>query len=94
MALEYTRRYWWLVLIIVPIVVAIIQLVPDFDKDEGKSDDGLIFVQVSGPQFNGDVAFNTVNVAMETSGTDAARNTEGCGRKAAAGNGSSPITEL
>ena len=65
MALEYTRRYWWLVLIIVPIVVAIIQLVPDFDKDEGKSDDGVIHVQVSGPQFNGDVAFNTVNVVME-----------------------------
>jgi hypothetical protein len=65
MALEYPRKYWWLVLIIVPILVAIIQLVPDFDKDEGKSDDGVIHVQVSGPQFNGDVAFNTVNVVME-----------------------------
>jgi len=66
MALEYTMRYGWLVLIIVPIVVAIIQLVPDFDKDEGKSksDDGVIHVQVSGPQFNSDVAFNT-DVVME-----------------------------
>jgi hypothetical protein len=53
MTTDYPKKYWWIVLIVVPIVVAIIGLL-DFTKKKEKGD--------------GDIVFNNIDVVIEQVG--------------------------
>ena len=55
------QKWWWVVAIAVPILAAIITIVPLlFPQDTGGGDT----FYVAGTQFNGDVAFNSVTVVI------------------------------
>ncbi|ADE13410.1 TPR repeat-containing protein [Nitrosococcus halophilus Nc 4] len=60
--MQAPKKYWWVVGVAVPIVVAIITMIPDIRKD---GDSKPIYVDVVGAQFTGKVAFNNVTVIAE-----------------------------
>lgn len=64
MAAEYPKKYWWLVLIVVPIIVAIIPILKDSGKDQEKEAGDTINMHIVGNQFTGDVVFNNRNVII------------------------------
>ena len=50
------RKYWWVIAIVIPILVAVVGIIPQLiSKDEPSKP---FYVEVVGTQFNGQVAFN------------------------------------
>ena len=61
--MEVPKKYWWVIGIAVPIVVAVIAISPKLiPKDGGRE---TFYVDVVGTQFNGKVAFNNVAIVAE-----------------------------
>jgi len=62
---QVQKKYWWIIGIAVPIIVAAIGIIPQLIPKDGGRD--TIYVDVVGTQFNGKVAFNNVAIAEEQS---------------------------
>ncbi len=60
MATEYPKKYWWLVLVIVPLVAALIGIVPSLLK--GPAPPGTI--QIHNTEFSGDLLFANIEVIL------------------------------
>ena len=60
--MDIPKKYWWLVGIVVPIIVAIIAVVPPLLKEDAGE---TINNEVNGTQIIGDVAFNNMNIIVE-----------------------------
>lgn len=57
------RKYWWVIAIVTPILVAVVGIIPQLiSKDEPSKP---FYVEVVGTQFNGQVAFNSVTIVAE-----------------------------
>lgn len=60
MSAEYPKKYWWLILIVVPLAIAVIGILPQFTgKDEADS------ITISNTEFSGDLHFNTTDVIIK-----------------------------
>ena len=62
--MEVPKKYWWSVAIVVPIVIAVVGVVPVFISDSGAKGESF-YVDVVGTQFNGEVAFHNVTIVAE-----------------------------
>lgn len=62
--MDIPKKYWWSVAIVVPIVIAVIGIIPKFVSD-GDAKAESFHVDVVGTQFNGEVAFNNVTIVAE-----------------------------
>ena len=61
--MDIPRKYWWVIGIVIPILVAVVGIIPQFiSKDEPSKP---FYVEVVGTQFNGRVAFNSVTLVAE-----------------------------
>jgi hypothetical protein len=60
---DMPKKWWWLVAVAVPVVLAIIAIVPDLIRS-GDGGGGDTF-RVIGSQFNDEVTFNTFNVVVD-----------------------------
>ena len=60
MASEYPKKYWWLVLVAIPLVAALIGIVPPLLK--GPAPTGVI--QIHNTQFSGDLVFANIEVIL------------------------------
>jgi len=60
--MDIPKKYWWLVGIVVPIIVAIIAVVPPLLKEDAGE---TINYEVNGTQIIGDVAFNNMDIIVE-----------------------------
>jgi hypothetical protein len=65
MSTQYPTKYWWLVLVVVPIAVAVISILGPFGKNQDKGSGDTIYMNVIGNQFTGDVAFNSVQLIID-----------------------------
>ena len=64
--MEIPKKYWWSVAIVVPVVIAVIGIVPQFlPKGGSGSKTDSFHINVVGTQFNGEVAFNNVTVVAD-----------------------------
>ena len=61
--MDVPKKYWWTVAIAVPVIVAVIGIIPTLIPQG--SDGKTIYVDVVGTQFNGKVAFNDVTVVSQ-----------------------------
>ncbi len=61
--MDAPKKYWWLIGIVVPIIIAIIGIAPKFMSKKGN--DESFHVNVVGTQFNGRVAFNDITIVAE-----------------------------
>jgi len=61
--MEISKKYWWVIGIVIPILVAVVGIIPKLiSKDEPSKS---FYVEVVGTQFNGQVAFNSVTIVAE-----------------------------
>ena len=60
--MDIPKKYWWLVGIVVPIIVAIIAIAPPLLREDAGE---TISYEVNGTQIIGDVAFNNMNIIVE-----------------------------
>ena len=61
--MKVPKKYWWVIGIAVPIIVAVIGIMPQLIPKDGGG--GTFYVEVVGTQFNGKVAFNNVTIVAE-----------------------------
>lgn len=60
MSADYPKKYWWLILIVVPLTAAVISVIPQFQgKEDGES------IKISNTEFSGDLHFNRMDVIIE-----------------------------
>ena len=61
--MDIPKKWWWVVGIAVPVVVALIAVIPQIMSTLGGKDDAadIVYNQVAGNQYQGGVAFSTVN---------------------------------
>ena len=60
MSADYPKKYWWLILIVVPLAIAVIGILPQFQtKDETDS------ITISNTEFSGDLHFNNMGVIIK-----------------------------
>lgn len=60
MSADYPKKYWWIILIVVPLAAAVISILPQFqDKDDGDS------IKISNTEFSGDLHFNKMDVIIQ-----------------------------
>jgi tetratricopeptide (TPR) repeat protein len=61
--MDIPKKYWWVIGAAVPIVVAIIGIIPNFTPSNGSGE--KYYVDVAETQFNGKVAFNNVTIVTQ-----------------------------
>jgi tetratricopeptide (TPR) repeat protein len=61
--MDVPKKYWWVIGIAVPVIIAIISILPNLIPKKASS--GAFYVDVVGTQFNGQVAINNVSVVAE-----------------------------
>ena len=61
--MDTPKKYWWAIGIAVPIIVAIISVIPQLTSTDVEHES--FYVDVVGTQFNGKIAFNNVTVIQE-----------------------------
>ncbi|MGZ4966581.1 MAG: hypothetical protein ACXV97_05350, partial [Chthoniobacterales bacterium] len=62
-AVSYPKRYWWVVLVFLPIALTLIKVVPDLMKKDGSSSSGGFVNKQDG---NNNVAINGSNNVLST----------------------------
>ena len=63
--MDVPKKWWWVVGIAVPIIVAVIAILPRFFSTPIEANKDRIYVNLVGTHFNGNVAFNDVSVIAE-----------------------------
>ena len=61
--MDTPKKWWWVVGIAVPVVVALIAIVPGLLSSDGGQDEtaDIVYYKVEGNQYQGNVAYNSVN---------------------------------
>ncbi len=61
--MDMPKKYWWVIGVAVPVIVAAIGIIPSLIQKDGGGD--TFYVDAVGTQFNGKVAFNNVTIVAE-----------------------------